>query len=188
MLGRILPPQTPTRKSLSEYQEFTDALGPIQHLAQDNRIAIILIDHVRKASAEDAGDTIMGSQGKFGVADHALIYSRKGEEKDAVLEVLSRDLEEEKFVLSLVDGHLEFLGKGEVYELDSEQNRIITVLKEEGRPMSTPDVMRALGLSESHYKRFRMIMQRLYTEDRIGRTKRGLYRVYGDDHPDDVPF
>ena len=188
VLGRILPPQTPVRKSLSEYQELTDALGPIQHLAQERRCAIILIDHLRKASADDAGDAILGSQGKFGVVDHALIYSRKGEEKDAVLQILSRDLDEEKFVLSLTDGHLEFLGKGEVYELDTEQNRIITILAEERRPMSMPDIMRALGLGESHYKRFRMVMQRLYTEDRIGRTKRGMYRLYGDDHLDDVPF
>lgn len=188
VLGRILPPHTPQRKSLSEYQEFTDTLGPIQQLAQDHRMAIVLIDHVRKASAEEAGDTIMGSQGKFGVADHALIYERKGEEKDGVLRIISRDLEEEKFVLSMIDGHLEFMGKGEVYELDSEQNRIIKILEEEGRAMPIPDIMKAMGLDLVHYKRFRVVLHRLYSEDRIGRTKRGLYRLYGDDREEGMPF
>ena len=188
VLGRILPPQTPQRKSLSEYQELTDALGPIQALAQDKRISIILIDHVRKASADDAGDTIMGSQGKFGVADHALIYARKGEEKDGVLQILSRDLEEEKFILSLVNGHLEFLGKGEIYELDAEQNRIIKILEEEAKGMAAMEIMRAMGIHESHYPRFRKVLYRLYEDDRIGKTKRGLYRLYGDDREDGVPF
>lgn len=189
VIGRILPAQTQARKSLSEYQEYTDVLGPIQQLAQDNRMAIILIDHLRKASVEDAGDAIMGSQGKIGAADHALIYSRKGEEKDGVLEVIGRDLEQEKFVLSMVNGHLEFLGKGELYEVDSEQNKIISLLEEEHRPMAIPEIMKAMGLNvDTHYKRFRMVLSRLYAEDRIGRTKRGLYRIYGEDRDEGVPF
>ena len=36
--------------------------------------------------------------------------------------------------------------------------------------------------------RFRQVMSRLYSEDRIGRTKRGLYRVYGEDREEGVPF
>ena len=52
-LGRILPRETPARKSLSEYQEMTDVLGAIQGFAKANRMAIVVIDHVRKASVED---------------------------------------------------------------------------------------------------------------------------------------
>jgi hypothetical protein len=189
VIGRILPTQTQARKSLSEYQEITDVLGPIQQLAQDNRMAIMIIDHLRKASVEDDGDAIMGSQGKIGAADHALIYGRKGEEKDGVLKIISRDLDEDKIVLTLTNGHLEFLGKGEVYELDSEQNRIISILEDERRPMAIPEIMKALGINgDAHYKRFRMVMSRLYAEDRVGRTKRGLYRMYGHDRFEEVPF
>jgi AAA domain len=188
-VGRILPAQTQARKSLSEYQELTDVLGPIQQLALEKRIAIVMIDHLRKASADDDLDAIMGSQGKAGAADHALIYSRKGEEKDGVLKVFSRDLETDKVVLTLVDGHLEFLGKGEVYELDSEQNKIITILEEEARPMGIVEVMKAMGIpGDTHYHRFRKVLQRLYADDRIGKTKRGLYRLYGDDREEGVPF
>lgn len=196
-IGRILPKQTDAHKSLSEYQELTDVLGPIQTLAIGRGFAVVFVDHLRKASAEDAGDTIMGSQGKFGAADHALIYTRKGEEKDAVLEVISRDLEQEKFVLTMKDGHLEFLGKGESFETDSEQNRIIKILEEERRPLSLAEIMKAMGLGEQHYKRFRVVMHRLYNADRIGRTrKRGLYTLYGhdrqlddyDERGDRVPF
>jgi hypothetical protein len=188
-LGRILPRDTPARKSLSEYQEMTDVLGAIQGFAQEQRIAIVLIDHVRKANVEDDGDAIIGSQGKFGAADHALIYGRKGEEKDGVITVISRDLEDQKIVLSMISGHLEFLGKGEIYEMDSEQNRIIKILEEETRPMTIPDIMKAMGITgETHYKRFRVVMHRLYAEDRVGRTKRGLYRLYGEDREPGMPF
>jgi hypothetical protein len=189
ILGRMLPPQIPMNKSLSEYQQFMDLLGPIQKMAEHLHVAIILIDHMRKASAEDDIDTIIGSQGKGGSADHILIYARKGEEKDGVLKVSGRDLEEEKFVLSLVDGHLEFLGKGEIYNLDSEQNKIITILAEEHRPLSTQEIMKAMGIQgDTHYQRFRKVLYRLYADDRIGRTKRGLFRLYGDDREEGVPF
>jgi len=189
VIGRILPAQTPARKSLSEYQEMSDVLSPIQQLAMEKNVAILIIDHLRKASVEDDGDAIMGTQSKLGSADHALIYGRKGEEKDGVLKVFGRDLEEDKFVLSMVDGHLEFLGRGELYEVDSEQNKIISLLEEEHRPMAIPEIMKAMGINgDAHYKRFRVLMHRLYAEDRVGRTKRGLYRLYGDDKDEGVPF
>ena len=72
ILGRILPSQIPMSKSLSEYQQFMDLLGPIQKMAEHRNVAIVLIDHLRKASADDDIDTIIGSQGKGGSADHVL--------------------------------------------------------------------------------------------------------------------
>ena len=142
-----------------------------------------------KLAADDIFDTIIGSQGKWGQADNGLVYERKGEEKDGVLHLAGRDVKEGRIVLTLLDGHLEFLGRGEIYEMDSEQNRIIKILEEEGRPMAIPDIMRALGIAgDAHYKRFRVVMHRLYSDDRIGRTKRGLYRLYGDDREEGMPF
>jgi AAA domain len=189
VLGRVLPEASVVRKNLSEYQEFTDHLGAIQTLAQEEHIAILIIDHVRKAAAEDVFDTIIGTQGKWGSADNGLVYERKGEEKDAVLHTAGRELEEQKIVLTMTDGHITYMGTGDLFEMDSEQNRIIQILEEEHRPMGLPDLMKALGLNEAHYKRFRVLMHRLYHEDRIGRTKRGMYTLYGHDrHLDDVPF
>ena len=174
---------------MSEYQLYTDLFGQLQTFANDQHIALLIIDHVRKASADDVYDTIMGIQGKWGTADIGLVYERKGEEKDAVLHVAGREIEEHKCILSLVDGHLEWLGKGELYELDAEQNKIIMILAEEHRPMGIPEIMKAMGIEgEKHYMRFRQVMSRLYSEDRIGRTKRGLYRVYGEDREEGVPF
>lgn len=189
VIGRILPDVQTVHKSMSEYQLYTDLFGQLQTLANDQHIALILIDHVRKASSDDVYDTIMGSQGKWGTADIGLVYERKGEEKDALLHVAGREIEEQRFVMSLIDGHIECLGKGELYELDTEQNKIIMILAEEHRPMGIPELMKAMGIEgERHYMRFRQVMARLYAEDRIGRTKRGLYRVYGEDREEGVPF
>jgi hypothetical protein len=189
VIGRILPEVQTVHKSMSEYQLYTDLFGQLQTFANAQHVALVVIDHVRKASSDDVYDTIMGSQGKWGTADIGLVYERKGEEKDALLHVAGREIEEQKFVISLIEGHLECLGTGEVYELDSEQNKIITILSEEHRPMSIVDIMKALGIQgDRHYQRFRKVLYRLYAEDRVGRTKRGLYRVYGDDREAGVPF
>ena len=188
-LGRILPEETPHRQSLSEYQMITDVLGAIQTLALNRHMAILAIDHLRKASADDDTDGIIGSQAKAGAADNLLFYMRKGEETDAVLKAMGRDLEENKFVLSLLDGHLECTGKGEVYEVDGEQNKIISILRQEEKAMQVPDIMRSLGVEgPQHYARVRKALYRLYQEDRIGRTKRGHFRLYSDDMIEGVPF
>lgn len=190
VIGRILPVVSSVRKNVNEYHEYTELFGQMQALANDKNTALILIDHVRKAGAEDVYDTIMGSQGKWGTADIGLVYERKGEEKDAVLHVAGREVEEQKFVLSLMEGHLAFLGKGEAYELDSEQNRIVKMLEEDAKPMSVVEIMKAMGIHEQHYARFRQVLQRMYTDDRIGRTKRGLFTLYGHDrtYADEIPF
>lgn len=184
VLGRISPVGGKVRQSYDEYTLMTSVLGPIQQLANAARVAIIFLDHVRKAEADDIFDTIIGSSAKWGVADHGLIYERRFQETDAVIYSSSRRLGDDVMRVMLIDGHLEFLGRGEEYDRNREDLQIMKILEDENAPMGLPELMKTLGLTQGHYGRFKKVLSRLYTDGIVGKTKQGRYTI----GLRDVPF
>jgi hypothetical protein len=178
VLGRILPNAANKKRQPSDYQEFTDTLGPIQRLALDRDCAIGTLDHLRKAPAEEEVDEIAGSVAKAGVADTVLIYKRKGDDNDALLTIRGRRLGDNRMALTMVNGRLDYVGEGEMYDASLEQRKVLKALEEEGRPLHTRDLLQILGLPPTQYHRLRMQLYRLYNQDVIGRTKgKGLWTL-----------
>ena len=74
-------------------------MAPLQKLASEHGISILVIDHMRKMESEDPIDMISGSVGKTGAVDGFLLLYRKRGETDARLYVIGRDIEEETELL-----------------------------------------------------------------------------------------
>lgn len=174
-IGRVTPDFGAQRRQMNEYSKITHLLGPIQQWANEAHIAVVMIDHVRKAESDDIFDTVMGTSAKMGVADHGIVYQRKDYENDALLHMRGRWIGDDKIILTLVDGHLEFLGQGEQYDLSREQRQILKALEEEGLPMKIGDLMATVGLPQGQYARFKKMLQRMLREGTIDRTGHGLY-------------
>lgn len=88
-----------------QYDEDYDALQPLQSLAGEKGVSILVIDHMRKMESEDPLDMISGSVGKTGAVDGFLLLYRKRGETDARLFVIGRDIEEEQELLLTFDQH-----------------------------------------------------------------------------------
>ena len=86
-------------------------LGPIQKLPSNAVWQSSLLTICAKRQLEDDIDTIIGSQGKCGSADHVPIYARKGKKKMASSRSSGREIEEHKFVLSWWTDIWNFSGK-----------------------------------------------------------------------------
>jgi hypothetical protein len=191
VLGRVLPKPPRQARGPDEYQLLYDTLSPLQRFANDHRIALIFLDHVRKADADDVFDTVQGSGAKVGVADHVMIYQRKFKAKDAQIQLCSRPLGDETFYVTLGDRRLAWVGMGEEYELSFEKQKILQVLEEEKRPMSVYEIMEAASIPKSQYGRFRQVVLRMYDDDLLSRMKRGKYAIgtyaeHGDESA--IPF
>ncbi len=93
--GRGAP--SPTGRA-SEYQHATELLGPLQKLALELNITILVVHHTNKEQAGRSGadpfERIHGSQAILGVADAALILSRDRHETTGVLQSTARDYPE----------------------------------------------------------------------------------------------
>jgi len=82
--------------------DMTLFMSNLQRLATENDLALLLIDHHRKpgvTSSADPVDDIFGSTAKAGVVDGALgLYKQHGE-REAVLKITGRDLDERELAL-----------------------------------------------------------------------------------------
>ena len=92
VLQKIRPPRTAKG---NVYEEDYDAIRRLKEISEKYRIAILVLHHTRKSTADDVLETVSGSQGLTGAVDAALIIKRPRGEETAELYVTGRDLPSE---------------------------------------------------------------------------------------------
>ncbi|HKI37059.1 MAG TPA: AAA family ATPase [Gemmataceae bacterium] len=105
-------------------------------------VAILLVHHVRKATAHDPFDAVSGTHGLTGPADTLWVLTRARGEAEAVLHVRGRDVEEQELALSWNGGSglWTLLGPAEERRVGREQARVLDVLTRAGRPLRPTEV------------------------------------------------
>lgn len=127
-LARVKPPARPG----SAYDSDTIALGPLQRLASERGVAIVVVTHLRKAGAEDWADAVTGTLGITGVADATMVLTRERGKAVATLRATGRDLEEFARVLQFAASRGTWIDAGMSLaeaSLAPEQRRIFDVLR-----------------------------------------------------------
>ena len=76
------------------YAADANALEPLQQLAIERDLAIVLVGHTRKAQSDDWLDTVIGTTGTTGTADAILVLKRERGQADAILYGTGRDFGE----------------------------------------------------------------------------------------------
>lgn len=70
------------------------AMSALKAIADTYNVAVVVVHHTRKTTAEDFLDTVSGSQGLAGSADTVAVLTRSRGSADAVLKITGRDVEE----------------------------------------------------------------------------------------------
>lgn len=82
------------------YAKDYDVIASLKRIADENNVCIILVHHTRKQESSDAFDGISGTNGLFGAADGAFVLHKdKRIEKNAILDVSGRDIQEQRLHL-----------------------------------------------------------------------------------------
>ncbi|WP_420595112.1 AAA family ATPase [Deinococcus sp.] len=95
--------KSPSAKN--EYDHLTQTFQPLQALAAEYGVAIVLVHHTRKAQGDaapsgDPFDQIIGSRAMTSNMDAALMLTRTRMQQDATLSITGRDIEEAAFNLT----------------------------------------------------------------------------------------
>ena len=143
------------KENASVYHQDLEALMPLQALAQKWHIVLMVVDHRRKAEAEDIFDTVSGSAAKTGTADTAWIVERARVQRIGKLTVTGRDIEE-------VELPIEFDPSRAIWTVLDEataqvfapplQRRILSALQPIGAPKSTAELLLLTGLTRDRLK------------------------------------
>lgn len=132
------------------YDDDYEALTPLQQIAGERGMSILIIDHLRKMGSEDPLDLLSGSVGKAGAVDGFLLLDRKRGETDARLYVTGRDIENDQELLLSFDPELAlWTVKGEADEntvaATPERQAILNVLRDALTGLKVKEIAESLG-------------------------------------------
>ena len=109
---------------LNGYEADTQQFAPLQELAIQRGISLLVVTHLSKAkqfAPEDPFERISGTTGLFGVSDAAwIIYGKRGEEM--TLRTTGRDSLDTEYKISLKGVRWEILGESEALEKERLRN------------------------------------------------------------------
>ena len=101
-LGKVMPP---SMMGESSYQRDYRVGSALKELADSSPgLAVVILHHDRKASAEDFVDSVSATHGLAGAADTITVLCRKRQAVEGALKVTGRDVPENEYALTLKDG------------------------------------------------------------------------------------
>ncbi len=125
------------------YLEDYKTLEPLQRLAINHHIAIVVIHHESKRETTDVLDSISGSTGLTGAADQVLSLKRDRRSSGATLTVTARDLETFQITLTFDGerGAWRYEGDPRQINLSAAAREILKIMEEaEGKPMTPTQI------------------------------------------------
>jgi hypothetical protein len=150
VLARLRPPST-GNGNLYQLDYWT--LASLKAVADKHNVALMVVHHSRKASADDPLDTISGTAGLAGAADTALILTREKGRADGNLYVRGRDVPEADYALGFdpVTCQWSLLGDAAEYRLTAGRAEVVELLRTHG-PMGPKDIADALGAERGNIR------------------------------------
>lgn len=161
----------PASNRNTPYTDDYDAISPLQKLAGERGVAIVLVHHLRKGAADDPFDEVSGTTGLTGAADSTLTLKREPGRADAILYGRGRDLEEfeQAFAFDKERGLWTLLGAADDYRHSEDRTAILEVLKGAAEATTVSDIHNALGETTLTTD---AIKQALYRMEKAGLVKK----------------
>ncbi|HEY6796647.1 MAG TPA: AAA family ATPase [Kineosporiaceae bacterium] len=101
-LGKVMPQAAVGE---SAYQRDYRVGGALKLVADDHPgLGVVVLHHDRKAGAEDFVDAVSGTHGLAGAADAVIVLSRSRHSTEGSLRVTGRDVPEDVYAITLMDG------------------------------------------------------------------------------------
>jgi hypothetical protein len=150
ILEKVRPPRT---KGGSVYADDYAAVAPLQKLAQDRGIAVVIVHHTNKAKADDFRNTPSGSESLLGGVDTLWSLKRIAGETAAMLQITGREvLEHAAIPLQFKDGFWSAMFGQDGVVLNPAHQAIITTLRTAGYPMTPTQLATVLEVKLSTMK------------------------------------
>jgi len=129
----------------SSYEADYKAITPLQRLAMESGVSIIIIHHVRKAPADDPLEAVSGTYGLTGAADCVVTLDKTT--KGVTLNGRGRDIEEFAVAVQFNKGTCRcgVLGDADVLQLGHERQELLDYVRIVGRPVSNTELCMGLG-------------------------------------------
>ena len=158
------------------YQYDYKSIAPLQTLAAQKNIAILIIHHLRKSDDDDPHTCISGSLGLTGAADGTWVLKRKTGAADAVLYTQGRDFEGQELALKFHPENFmwELLGDAGDIQSTGDRQAVYDAIKQSSEPVKPNDISQVTGIKSGTVRR---ILFDYIREGKIEKAKYGYYKI-----------
>jgi hypothetical protein len=163
------------RREQTTYDADYEAVLALRKLANERKIAIVVVHHLRKADADDAFDTVSGTLGLTGAPDSILILRRDGQ-GGYCLAGRGRDLIEFEKAMTFDRQSCRWRIAGEAAEVkrSGERSAVLTAIEEAGEPIGPNDIAAAAGMRAGNVRR---LLLKLVKEGAVEKEGYGRYKL-----------
>ena len=162
----------PTRGNKSAYDLDVQAVKPLQQLASEKRVAIIVVTHTRKAESEDPLESVTSTLGLTGVADTVIVLKRGPNKGTAIMYGRGRDIAEFEKAIKFENFH--WVDDGTAKEAFAGDTQKILLEAIRNGAVSPKDMEAATGLSGENV---RQTLQRMVKNQIVFRSQYGQYEL-----------
>jgi RecA-family ATPase len=157
----------------TNYEADYKAVLELRKLANELKIAIVIVHHLRKADADDAFDTVSGTLGLTGAPDSILILKHEGGANYS-LHGKGRDLSDFQKAITFDRESCRWRITGEAAEVkrSTERSAVLAAIQGASEPVGPRDIADETGMKEPN---IRKLLGKLVKEGAIAKVKRGLY-------------
>lgn len=160
----------PRQQREKGYEADYATLAPLQNLAGELGISIVVVHHLRKMQGDDPFDMISGTTGLTGAVDAALVLHRNS--NGIALYGRGREIEEVELAVEFAGGAWRILGKTDEVWLTEERKKIVELLASSEKPMGPKALAEALNQPENNIKQ---LLRKMLTSGEVRKVRRGLY-------------
>jgi AAA domain len=149
------------------------ALSPLQVMAGELNLAVLVVHHVRKMDSDDAFDTVSGTLGLVGAADTVLVLKRDA--RGVILHGRGRDIDEIERAMRFdkTTGRWSILGEADDVRKSDERKSIVEALRATGET-TVSQLIAATGMKRNALER---LLHKMVRGGEVERTGRGRYRL-----------
>ena len=179
-LAKVRPPRSQGR---GIYDDDYACVASLKTLADEFRVAVLIVHHERKAQADDFLDSVSGTAGITGAADTVFVLRRERAQADGVLYVTGRDIEEAELALRFdtATGRWALLGEADEYRRSPQRQEIVDALRRHPQGLMPADVSEVLTKTTQREKdAIRQLLRRMAKAGDI-ECFNGRYRVHTTD-------
>lgn len=152
---KCVRPKTKGKDGSTLYEKDYDDLTPLQTLAKERGIAILVLHHTRKKMGidNDPVEMVSGSMGMTAAPDSIYTLERHSD-NTATLHITGRKFESQSIKMELGAGGIwEVIGKDDGVRMSEARKEVIDLLTSAKRPMKIKEIADALGKNYSSEKK-----------------------------------
>lgn len=162
------------RRGATLYEQDYGSMSTLKKFADERKIAIMVLHHLRKSESRDVIQMVAGSVGITAAADSILVLQKERSSNSAIFSVTGRDIPDYELPLNLNHENLTWELVVPTKKITEDRAKILTVLQEAHKPMKLCEIAESVKKKVNNVHK---MIAALVTSGKVSKAGYGFYEA-----------